>query len=363
MNSKTRRNRSKMKILRPLVALAAALVVTCVHAQRIPAELTLEKLPQQPLDTIATDDPETFIVIYTNNTWSYYRPGSAEAFRESDVYTSHWDTTEIFSYKDVEYADLPPMLELRLIDDLGEFRSPVRGRVSSKYGVRNRRDHNGADIPLITGEPIFSTFEGKVRYAQYNSGGYGYLVIIRHPNGLETWYAHLSKVNVRPNEYVKDGQVIGFGGNTGRSYGSHLHFETRYQDQSFDPEFLIDFESGSLKYQTFALEKSFFNIRSRASEILEEDEGYDYPLLASGSGGDTASMDILERIAAAQSASSAASTREAINQGQAVYHTVAKGDILGRIAQRYGVTINQICNLNGITRETVLQIGKRLRVR
>lgn len=351
-----------MKIFRPILTAAAVLVIFGVQAQRIPAELTLEKLPQQPIDTVATADPGTFIVLYTNNTWSYYRPEPA-AITELPVYTQHWDTTQIFSYKSIEYNDLPPMIELRLIDNLREFHSPIKGRVSSKYGIRNRRDHNGTDIPLIIGEPIYSTFEGKVRYARYNTGGYGYLVIIRHPNGLETWYAHLSKMNVKVNEYVKSGQVIGFGGNTGRSYGSHLHFETRYQDQSFDPEFLIDFENAQLKYQTFALEKSFFNIRSRASEILEEDEGYDYPLLASGTSGDTTSMDILERIAAAQKSTAASSTRAAINQGEAVYHTVAKGDILGRIAQKYGVSINQICNLNGITRETTLQIGKRLRVR
>ena len=97
-----------------------------------------------------------------------------------------------------------------------------------------------------------------------NTGGFGNLVIVRHPNGLETWHAHLSKLNVQVNEYVKTGQVIGFSGNTGRSRGPHLHFEMRYCDQTFDPEFIIDFPTGCLKYHTFALEKSFFNIHSRA---------------------------------------------------------------------------------------------------
>ena len=124
------------------------------------------------------------------------------------------------------------------------------------------------------------------------------MVIVRHENGLETWYAHLSRINVAVNDYVKSGQVIGFGGSTGRSRGPHLHFEMRYCDQTFDPEFIIDFQSGQLRYQTFALEKKFFNIHSRASEILEEDDD-DFMMLA-GLDSTVTSSDILEHIAEAQ---------------------------------------------------------------
>ena len=192
------------------------------------------------------------------------------------------------------------MVELKLVDDLTQFKSPVTGKVLSKYGPRRRRNHNGVDIPLRPGEPVYATFDGRVRYAKYNTGGYGNLVIVRHRNGLETWNAHLSKLNVKPNDYVKAGQVIGFSGNTGRSRGPHLHYEMRYQDQTFDPEFIVDFETGQLKYQTFALEKSFFNIHSRASEILEEEDEYDLPLLTSNDSGDSTSQDILDQIAEAQ---------------------------------------------------------------
>ena len=256
----------------------------------------LEDLPKRPLDTIPTSDPETKIILFSNNTWSYYRP-SLERLDSLPVYTQHWDTTGVFAYRDIAYNDLPPVVELKLVDDLTQFKSPVTGKVLSKYGPRRRRNHNGVDIPLRPGEPVYATFDGRVRYAKYNTGGYGNLVIVRHRNGLETWNAHLSKLNVKPNDYVKAGQVIGFSGNTGRSRGPHLHYEMRYQDQTFDPEFIVDFETGQLKYQTFALEKSFFNIHSRASEILEEEDEYDLPLLTSNDSGDSTSQYILDQIA------------------------------------------------------------------
>lgn len=203
---------------------------------------------------------------------------------------------------------------------------------------------------MKVGEPVLAAFDGKVRYSKYNTGGFGNLVIIRHPNGLETWHAHLSKLNVRVGDYVKTGQVIGYVGRTGRAFGPHLHFETRYYDQSFDPEFLFDFEKGMLKYQTFALERSFFNIHSRASELLDEDEADD--------------QDLANALLAAADAPTAIRTAQPNPAGSGpVYHIVKKGDILGRIAPRYGTTIAKICQLNGIDRNSILQLGQRLRVK
>lgn len=351
---------------------AALLILTSLtlSAQRRrtysrPVTPKLEDLPKRPLDTIPTSDPETRIILYSNNTWSYFRP-SLNKMDSLPVYTEHWDTTGVFAYKNIPYESLPPIVELNLVQDLSEFKAPITGKVFSKYGPRRRRSHNGVDIPLKLGEPIYATFDGKVRYAKYNTGGFGNLVIIRHPNGLETWNAHLSKLNVQVNDYVKAGQVIGFGGSTGRSRGPHLHYEMRYQDQTFDPEFIIDFETGHLKYQTFALEKSFFNIHSRASEILEEDDEYDIPLLTDAEEGDTlaSSKDILERIAEAQQKDQKQQQKPAgINSSEAVYHTIRSGDMLGKLAIRYGVTVDQICRLNGITRTTILRIGRRLRIK
>ena len=204
-----------------------------------------------------------------------------------------------------------------------------------------------------------SAFGGRVRYAQYNTGGYGNLVILRHPNGLETWYGHLSRCNVAPGDYVKAGTVIGFGGSTGRSSGPHLHFEVRYKDQAFDPEHLIDFATGDLRYQTFVLNRSELSIYSRATDGLEEKVDYDGTLLAADQDGELTSEDILDNIEASQ--------REAVAREKAktdpLYHTIRKGDYLGKIARQYGTTVRRLCQLNNITEKTIIRAGHKLRVR
>ncbi len=260
----------------------------------------------------------------------------------------------------VEFADLPQVVDVKLISEMNDFHPTIVGSVFSKYGRRGRRSHNGVDIPLKTGEPIHATFDGKVRISTYNTGGYGNLVIIRHPNGLETWHAHLSKRNVEPGEYVKAGQIIGFGGNTGRSRGPHLHYEVRYNDQTFDPEHLFDFPGGNIKYQTFALEKSYFNINSRSSDELEDHDFDDLAAIVNAEGEELTSEDILDRIARVDAAKSA---EVAESSSQAVYHTIKQGDMLGKLAIRYGVSIDQICRLNNITRTTTLRLGRKLRIK
>lgn len=338
--------RNHLKTL--LIVCGTLLIGLSVSAQQrrgVP-DLTLEDLPRRPMDTIPTADPETKVIIYSNNTWEYYRPDLSR-LENHPAFQTHWDTARLFAYRDIELTDLPEKIELKLIDSSFNFCSPVQGRVFSKYGPRRRRSHNGVDIPLKTGEPILAAFDGKVRIAEYNSGGFGNMVILRHPNGLETWYAHLAKHNVQPGDYVKAGQVIGYIGSTGRSRGSHLHFEMRYCDQSFDPEFLFDFENGMIRYQTFVLERSFFNIHSRASELLEEDEEF----------------DVATFLAEADDSTLIRAAKPQEEANKAVYHVVKKGDILGRIAQRHGTTVDRICKLNGISRTTTLRIGQRLRVK
>ncbi|MBP5210729.1 MAG: peptidoglycan DD-metalloendopeptidase family protein, partial [Bacteroidales bacterium] len=166
---------------------------------------------------------------------------------------------------------------------------------------------------------------GVVRYIGYTreTGGYGNLVIIRHPNGLETYYGHLSKHLVAADEMVKAGEVIGLGGSTGRSTGPHLHFEARYKGQTFDPSRLIDFETGALRDTILTLHDHYFSIYSHYGQTDEE--------------------------------SKAAAGR--------IVYTVKSGDTLGAIASRYGTTVNNICNLNGISSKKVLKIGERLIVR
>lgn len=354
-----------MKKYRQIFVITLALVSSmelCAQRSRYttkPKERNIEALPQIPVDTLSTDKDGTRVVIFSNNTWEYmYDMTEVQKISSYEGFSHHWDTTQVFAYKDIPYEALPSVVELKLIDNVADFCSPTVGQVFSKYGRRRRGNHNGVDIPMRVGEPLYATFDGKIRYAKYNSGGFGYLVIVRHTNGLESWYGHLSRLNVKPDDIVKAGQVIGFAGNTGRSRGNHLHFEMRYKDQTFDPEFLIDFENGMLRYEVFALERSFFNINSRASEILEDADD-DYVLLGS--------MLAEASDSAAQVASRATELiddkKEEIVQSTAVYHTIRSGDMLGKIAGKYGVSIDQICRLNSISRTTVLQLGRKLRVK
>lgn len=342
--------RSILKIV--LCAMAAMLLCGPLCGQRKTYEL--ESLPQIPMDTIDTDRPNVKIITYTNNTWRYLYADYSQRANQK-VFQEHWVTNGVFAYRDVNIADVPESMEIELIQKLNDYHPPVLGRVSSRYGPRGRGMHKGIDIGLPVGEPIYATFEGKVRYARYNSGGYGYLVILRHPNGLETYYGHLCKLNVEVNDYVVAGQVIGYGGNTGRSRGPHLHYEVRYADLTFDPERIIDFSTGDLKYHTFVLERGYFNVSSKLTEALEEDDDMD-GIFTDKNGEPLTSEEIVTNLEKA-----AAKPRPTVND--AIYYKVKSGDNLYRIAEKYGTTVGAICRLNGIKSSTTLRIGQRLRVK
>lgn len=221
-----------------------------------------------------------------------------------------------------------------LVDSLKSYHYPFKGRVTSKYGPRRRRIHQGTDIDLETGDPVYATFDGRVRICTYVRYGYGNLVVLRHDNGLETFYGHLSEINVKPNEWVTAGQVIGKGGNTGRSTGSHLHFEMRYKGHTFDPERLIDFTSGDLRRETFLLKRTYFSPYSRFTQDFEEEVQ-----------SDEEDKKIAKEAAAIK------------------YHIVKKGDTLGRIAINNHTTVAKLCQLNGIKKTSILRLGQRIRVR
>ena len=155
---------------------------------------------------------------------------------------------------------MPDEINLLLARDSADFCFPVCNPKTSNYGWRWQRGHHGVDIGLNTGDPVHSAFAGVVRVAS-RMGGYGNCVVIRHPNGLETLYGHLSKINVQPNQSVAAGDVIGLGGSTGNSTGPHLHFECRFLYQTFDPEWILDFSNYSLRTRHLHLDKSYFGIR------------------------------------------------------------------------------------------------------
>lgn len=155
---------------------------------------------------------------------------------------------------------MPDEININLIHDTSEFCFPVKKVKTSNYGWRWQRGHHGVDIGLKTGEPIHCAFGGVVRVAA-RMGGYGNCIVVRHPNGLETLYGHLSRIDVKPHQEVRAGQIIGLGGSTGNSTGPHLHFEVRFLYQPFDPEWILDFDTYKLRTRRLHLDKSYFGIR------------------------------------------------------------------------------------------------------
>ena len=284
------------------------------------------------VDTLPSSSEGLNIVLYNDNTWRYVRNRDINVLDET-IYTQNWDTVKIQAYS-TELKDLPMSMVIDLVDTLKSYHYPHKGRVTSKYGPRRRGIHQGTDIDLETGDPIYATFDGRVRICTYVRGGYGNLVVIRHDNGLETFYGHLSEIMVKPNEWVTAGQQIGKGGNTGRSTGSHLHYEMRYKGQTFDPERLIDFTTGDLRRETFLLKRTYFSPYSRFTQDFDEE----------------VQSDEEDKKIAAEAA--------AIK-----YHIVKRGDTLGRIAINNHTTVNKLCQLNGIKKTAVLRIGQRIRVR
>jgi LysM repeat protein len=353
--------------------------------------ITLDRkdIPHLPTDTLPTDRAEVRLVTFSDGTFRYI-PSNPYHFRSAPAYASHWDTINLFSYRTVALADLPSTTEVEFFDGHG-FHAPVTGRIASPYGRRNGRDHNGVDIIMRHGQPVFAAFDGIVRFSRWNSGGFGNLVVVRHPNGLETYYAHLSRRAVVADEWVRAGSVIGYAGRTGRASAVHLHFEVRYADQSFDPERLVDFQHGTLRERHFALHKDYFNIRSRATEGIDEEfesgPAADTVLLADAtpippdeapSLSEMAAMktevaasqpeatDSLSGMAASQSELAASQQEAAAAKStapqQPVYHKIKSGDTLLALALEYQTTVARLCELNGISRTSTLHIGRNLRI-
>ena len=169
---------------------------------------------------------------------------------------------------DLSMDSLPDEISINLLKADEKFCFPIKNVVTSPYGWRWNRPHRGVDIRLKTGEPVRCAFNGVVRIAR-PMGAYGNLVVVRHYNGLETVYGHLSKINVKPMQVVAAGQTLGLGGSTGRSTGPHLHFEVRFQYEPFDPEWILDFSNYSLRTRRLYLDKTYFGIRKpRSGEAL-----------------------------------------------------------------------------------------------
>ncbi|HOW26791.1 MAG TPA: peptidoglycan DD-metalloendopeptidase family protein [Bacteroidales bacterium] len=304
-----------------------------------------------PLDTIELQGKQ--VIIYQNNIWQELpaeNPLLADARSADtlDIFTRNWERSSIYAYSSNGLGHtIPEAILLVLADDDRKFELPYYGRILSGYGWRGSRSHDGLDLDLEKGQPIKAAFDGKVRYAQYHHNGYGKLVIIRHFNGLETYYAHLSTIFVQPDQMVKAGQIIGAGGSTGSTYhGPHLHFETRWYDLPFDPLSIIDYENECLVADTVVLTPEDFKPSQPAKaarnlQPLAQQNPYSSAPLPV----DTATV-----------------SRESQEEAAPETYTIRKGDSLYKIARNCNTTVKKLCEINDIDPNSVLKIGKKIKL-
>jgi hypothetical protein len=260
------------------------------------------------IDTVETENGT--IILYRNYTWEYIDNEPVMFSQEEDstgLFANEWINNEIFAYNTKRDSIRDTVLIICSPDR--KFTMPVYGKLFRGFMYT----HKGLDIKLNKGDTIRAAFDGVVRYSKYNRGGFGNLVIIRHYNGLETYYAHLSKSLVKVNQLVRSGDPIALGGSTGRSRGPHLHFEVRYKDVPLDPMRLIDIDNQKLYCTTFPITKRVFYPN-------------DYNV-------------------------------------NAVYHKIKSGDTIGKLSKKYHTSVKEICAMNKIKPTTNLKIGRSLRVR
>ena len=273
---------------------------------------------------------------------------------EPDIYTEGWDSDLVNCYKD---ANVPNTKVL----DVRHYVMPIKGNyVTSHYGYRPQfgRTHKGVDLRSAIGDTVYSAFSGRVRLTRFERGGYGFYVIVRHENGLETVYGHLSRFLVKPDQYVKAGQPIALSGNTGRSTGPHLHFETRFMGYAINPEAIFDFGNRCTHTDSYTFSKANYTkardyapskrYNQAKKSVAEENES-----------ASKKSNNKKEQQPAV--ASTKKSTRESRNNSRSTYK-VRKGDNLTKIASSNGLTVAQLKKLNGLSGDDVAE-GKVLRVK
>lgn len=272
-------------------------------------KMQLVKIVDSLLDLDFVDSHEIELISYYNSLISY--SDSSKTVRLSDL-NFYEDLDESIIFPPASDKDISGSVVIEIENEaLSYFTVPRQGVVTSLYGWRDKRMHKGIDIDLNKGDRVVAAFDGKVRIAE-RRGGYGNVVVIMHPNGLETVYAHLSKIKVKEGQVVLSGQMIGLGGNTGHSTGSHLHFEVRYKSHALNPSTFISFEENKLMDNVIVLKKTRNGVNA-------------YP----------------------------------INAG---FHTVQKGESWNLIAKKYGMKGKELCTLNGTLKRYYLKPGQKIRV-
>lgn len=336
--------------------------------------------------------------------------GSAASQEPAGDLYDDWDTTMVHAEK-FDALSFNDTIRIPL-NDPGHcnYVHPFNGPTTSGFAFRSYRYHFGVDINLETGDTVRCAFDGKVRIAQ-RSKTYGFVVVIRHNNGLETYYAHLSKLLVKPGEEMESGMVLGLGGNTGHSFGSHLHFEIRFRGVALDPTYLINFKTQTLQTDTYNLTRSDFKYLAEQYKVRhysrkKKKTWYTYycpggahystpeaksimaktpyptmpnkpatsfcsvnnnftsvsPFKETPSNGNNAPKNPVTQQKKSSTNSNKPQVREPIG-GNPVYYTVKSGDSLYGIALKYHTTVPKLCAQNNITAKGILNVGKKLRVK
>ncbi len=259
---------------------------------------------------------------------------------EFDIYTEGWDSKRVNCYTGVS---VPQKVDI----DVSKFSMPHPGYITSPYGYRKRfrRMHKGVDLKINMGDTIRAAFDGRVRITNYERAGYGYYVVVRHTNDLETVYGHLSGFIVEEGQYVKAGDPIALGGNTGRSTGPHLHFETRYMGYAINTCAIFDFANQTTHTDTYTFDKNTYQNARNYSPAANSEYAKQYlkdnpvkPYVRSSSNSSTA-------------------------HASSSTYRVRKGDTLSKIASRNGTTVARLCRLNGLTTTSKLSIGQRIKLK
>ena len=253
----------------------------------------------------------------------------ASATTKKDWIAENWDTTVFNPYKDVK-----KQYPLHVSFEDSTYASPINRNkvITSRYGWRNRRPHKGIDIDLITGDEVMSMFDGVVRYVNTHAG-HGKTVVVRHFNGLETVYTHLSRQSVKVNDTVQKGQVVGHGGATGNARGSHLHLEVLFQGVAIHPEYLFDLsnEDNIVRTNNIWIPQKWTTAYRHNSKRQSNIEVC------------TSEAEAIES-----------------KQDEIKLYTVRRGDTLSRISNKYNVSIASLCKENSIRKTSTLRIGQKI---
>lgn len=325
-----------LRICKALTLIAFSMVSLCSSAQDLLAN-------RAPSDRKLTD----LKAIKINNSHAFIDLHNPAA----NIYST-WDDKSALIAPGV----LPPNFKV----DLRGFAMPTPSRqITSKYGPRWGRQHKGLDVKVYTGDTIYAAFDGKVRMKKYDGNGWGYYIVIRHPNGLETLYGHLSKQLVKENQIVRAGDPIGLGGSTGASTGSHLHFETRLLGQAINPALMFDFERQDVTgdyyvVNTGSIQNKKNNTAVASTLVIREEAKKEVEAAQKPSTPEPApqaNAETKQPVAAATTEANPSAT-----------YTVKDGDNLFRIATNHGLTLDQLCKLNGLKPSSRIVRGQVLKL-